>query len=92
MARVKAAWPITSYLVYFEPGLKLEGRGEWRACLCPWHDDHNPSLRINIVSNTWRCFACGAFGDVVNWHARKLGVDQHAAARDLARYQVKVGM
>ena len=92
MARVKAAWPMTSYLVYFEPRLKLEGRGEWRACLCPWHDDHNPSLRINIVSSTWRCFACGAFGDVVNWHARKLGVDQLAAARDLARYQVKVGM
>jgi hypothetical protein len=93
MARVKKNWTIEQYLLYFEPRLRLEGRGEWRACLCPWHDDHTPSMRINIVSNTWRCFACGAFGDVINWHARKLAItDQLLAARDLDKYRVKVGM
>jgi hypothetical protein len=90
LARVKAAWPILEYLTYFEPRLRLEGRGEWLEAVCPWHDDHHPSLRINTFTNTWRCFACGAFGDVVNWHARKLGVsDQVLAARDLEKYQVR---
>ena len=90
MARVKAAWPILEYLTYFEPRLRLEGRGEWLDGLCPWHDDHNPSLRINIVTNTWRCFSCQAHGDIVNWHARKLGItDQLLAARDLDKYRGK---
>jgi DNA primase len=30
--------------------------------LCPFHDDHNPSL--SIQRNMVRCFACGAAGDV----------------------------
>jgi hypothetical protein len=93
LARVKAAWPILSYLAYFEPGLILEGRGEWREGLCPWHSDHHASLRVNTVTNTWRCFACESFGDVVNWHARRLGVtDQGEAARDLDKYKLKVGI
>jgi hypothetical protein len=90
LARVKAAWPILEYLAYFEPRLRLEGKGEWLSCLCPWHDDHNPSMRINTVTNTWRCFACGSHGDVVNWHARKLATgDMVIAARDLEKYRVK---
>jgi len=93
ISRVKAAWPILSYLAYFEPTLRLEGRGEWRSGLCPWHADHTPSLRVNTVSNTWRCFACGAFGDVVNWHQLRGNFpDQAEAARDLDKFKLKVGM
>jgi hypothetical protein len=94
IAKVKASWPILSYLAFFEPTLRIEGRGgEWRSALCPWHNDHNPSLRINIVTNTWRCFACGAFGDVVNWHALRGNFpDQGEAAKDLARYEIQVGL
>jgi hypothetical protein len=93
ITRIKAAWPILSYLTFFEPTLRLEGRGEWRSCLCPWHNDHNPSMRINIVSNTWRCFGCGSYGDVVNWHQlRGNFADQVSAARDLDKYKIQVGM
>jgi hypothetical protein len=91
--RVKAAWPILTYMTYFEPNLKITGVGEWRECLCPWHADHTPSMRINIVTNSWRCFACEKFGDVINWHALRLGVrEMGEAARDLDLYKVKVGM
>jgi hypothetical protein len=93
ITRVKAAWPILAYLAYFEPTLVLEGRGEWREGLCPWHNDHHASLRINTTTNTWRCFACEKYGDIVNWHALRLGVtDQAVAAGDLARYNVQVGI
>jgi DNA primase len=34
--------------------------------LCPFHDDHNPSLTFNVRRNTYRCYACGAHGDTIS--------------------------
>jgi hypothetical protein len=88
--RVKARWPILSYLAYFAPRLKLAGAGRWRSGLCPWHDDHHPSLWVDSARGLWGCHSCGAHGDVVDWHARLRTSDQGAAARDLDKYQVEV--
>jgi DNA primase len=32
--------------------------------LCPFHDDNRPSLNVNAVKQIFKCFACGAGGDV----------------------------
>ena len=32
--------------------------------VCPFHDDHNPSLSINKEKNIFKCFVCGTSGDV----------------------------
>ncbi|KAL3815454.1 hypothetical protein ACHAXA_008504 [Cyclostephanos tholiformis] len=37
-----------------------------RAC-CPFHDDHNPSMSIDDSRGLYKCFACGAGGDVFNF-------------------------
>jgi len=34
---------------------------EWMA-LCPFHDDHNPSLSINTEKGVWYCHGCGKGG------------------------------
>lgn len=34
--------------------------------LCPFHDDHTPSLSFNVRKNTYRCFVCGASGDTIS--------------------------
>lgn len=34
--------------------------------LCPFHDDHTPSLTFNVVRNSFRCYACGAHGGVID--------------------------
>ncbi len=34
--------------------------------LCPFHDDHTPSLTFNVARNKYKCFACGASGDTIN--------------------------
>ena len=48
---------------YFkEQGIKFIGSGEWKSALCPFHDDHNPSLRINIDTGSFKCMACGKRG------------------------------
>jgi hypothetical protein len=89
IARVKAAWPILNYLQYFEPKLQLEGRGAWRSGRCRWHPDHDPSLWVNVETNLFGCHACPAHGDVINWHALRLGTsDMVTAARDLDGYKV----
>jgi CHC2 zinc finger len=35
--------------------------------ICPFHDDHNPSLSIDSTKQIYKCFACGAGGDVVHF-------------------------
>lgn len=32
--------------------------------LCPFHDDHRPSMYVNGTKQIFKCFACGAGGDV----------------------------
>jgi len=34
--------------------------------LCPYHDDHTPSLTFNVAKNTFRCYACGAHGGTID--------------------------
>ena len=31
--------------------------------ICPFHDDHTPSLSVNPDKNIWRCFGCNKGGD-----------------------------
>lgn len=42
--------------------------------LCPFHDDHSPSLSYNERRNTFRCFVCGAHGGTIDLVMRHLGV------------------
>jgi len=47
---------------------KREGK-EWLA-LCPEHDDHNESLRINEEKRCYHCFVCGFAGPLYNSNRR----------------------
>ena len=49
-------------------GIKLRRVGKELIGLCPFHDDHSPSLNIDPVENVWNCLgACGRGGDVIEW-------------------------
>jgi len=48
-------------------GVKLKKNGKSFFGLCPFHDDHNPSLSVNPSTNLWQCFGCGAAGDVIRF-------------------------
>ena len=49
-------------------GVKLTKQGENLIGLCPFHEDHNPSLVITPSKNLWNCLgACQEGGDVINW-------------------------
>ena len=46
-------------------GFKLKGLGdEGRRALCPYHDDRHPSLHFSKKKGIFKCFVCGAKGDL----------------------------
>lgn len=42
------------------------GGREFRG-LCPFHEDHDPSLRVYPDRQTYRCWACNSGGDCFSW-------------------------
>lgn len=44
--------------------LSLKKKGREMVGVCPFHDDHRPSLYVNVSKQIFKCFACGAGGDV----------------------------
>lgn len=52
--------------------------------LCPFHDDHNPSLCVNPDKQRWYCHPCGAGGDVFKFVMRHDNVPFPVAVRKLA--------
>ncbi len=63
---------------------RLGLRVERHRCLCPYHEDSNPSLSFLVSKNTFRCFSCGAHGGVVDLAMRVLGKGFREACEWLA--------
>lgn len=51
--------------------LSLTKRGSEFYAMCCFHDDHKASLQVNEVKQVYKCFACGAGGDVIDFLKRK---------------------
>lgn len=67
------------------PSLQINGKPE-AIGLCCFHADTNPSLSVNIETGLYRCFACGAKGDVFTFHQEATGVDFSTALKELAAF------
>lgn len=44
----------------------LEGDGEFKI-VCPFHDDVNASLKINLIDGSFYCFGCNVSGDALQF-------------------------
>jgi hypothetical protein len=50
---------------------KLPRYSQWVTVHCCFHEDRNPSLRLNLVTGASRCFGCHAKGgDVIAFHMK----------------------
>ncbi len=47
--------------------LPLEQKGKNYFAICPFHDDHNPSMSVSSEKQIYTCFVCGASGNVFNF-------------------------
>ena len=61
-------------------GIALTRHGADLLGLCPFHDDHEPSLVISPKKNLWHCLgACAAGGSVIDWVMKSHGISfRHA--------------
>lgn len=53
--------------------------------LCPFHDDHNPSMEVNPERQTYRCWSCNEGGDCFSWVMKYEGLGFREALESLAR-------
>lgn len=70
-------------LVGREIQLKKTGK-TWKG-LCPFHPDKNPSFHVNSETGRYRCWSCGANGDIFNWEMNRRNVDFLEALQTLAK-------
>jgi DNA primase len=66
------------------PSLKVNSKPEALG-LCPFHNDQNPSLSVNIETGLYHCFACGAGGDIFKFYMLIKGVNFKTALTELAK-------
>ena len=68
-------------------GVTLKRHGADLIGLCPFHEDHSPSLVISPQKNLWNCLgACGQGGSVIDWVMRAEGISfRHAV--ELLKHQ-----
>ena len=59
-------------------GIKVNRNG---MCVCPFHNDKNPSMKVD---RRFYCFGCGATGDVIDFVARLFGLSGYEAVKKLA--------
>ena len=60
--------------VYYQqefPNLKI-CENTWMSVKCCFHEDRQPSLRLNLKNGSFRCFGCGARGgNIIAFHCQR---------------------
>lgn len=69
---------ISSYLPLVKKGKNFFG-------VCPFHDDNNPSMSVSYDKQIYKCFSCGASGNVFNFVMDYEHVDFKEALNILAK-------
>jgi DNA primase len=66
---IRAAHPIEDVIA--SSGVELHQRGHGYMGCCPFHDDSTASMSVGAVPDRFRCFGCGAGGDVIEYVSRR---------------------
>lgn len=81
-AEIKRTTDLAAVVRGYGIELKREGR-DWRG-KCPFHDDNaRPNLIVSPGKGLWRCPACGAAGNVIQFVARMESLTEREAALKL---------
>ncbi len=64
--------------------VRLKPRGREFVGLCPFHDDHNPSMSVIPAKQIFHCFVCGTGGDVFTFVRKMHGMEFREALEYLA--------
>lgn len=64
--------------------IKLSRRGANYFGICPFHADHNPSLVVSPSKKIWKCFVCGAKGNVFTFVQKYKKISFLEAVKEVA--------
>lgn len=81
--QVRVQTDIVSLIAESRNVIPIRGGREYKA-LCPFHDDHDPSMSINPERQTYRCWVCDAAGDVFSYVMKLEGLDFKQTLNQLA--------
>jgi len=81
LAAIKQAVDIVALVGEYLP---VQRSGSKFKALCPFHDDHNPSMELNPDRQSFKCWSCGAGGDIFDFVKDYERVDFPEALRMLA--------
>ncbi|WP_407441127.1 DNA primase [Fibrobacter sp.] len=82
--QLKSQADISLVIQQFLP-LKKTGTNRY-AGVCPFHDDHSPSMSVNPTLGIYKCFACGAGGDVFKFVQEHEKIDFNGAVEWVANF------
>jgi DNA primase len=80
--QVKGAVDIAS-VVGEHVRLRKTGPNSYKG-LCPFHNEKTPSFNVNLTHQRYKCFGCGAGGDVFNFVMQIEGLSFYEALKALA--------
>lgn len=87
LAQLKALAPIAEIAgrsVTWHAGKSNFARGDLWAC-CPFHQERTPSFHVDTGKGVFKCFGCGAGGDVFAFVQQLYGLDFAGAVGRLAQ-------
>jgi DNA primase len=64
--------------------IALKPKGREYAGLCPFHDDRSPSMQVSPDKQIYKCFSCGAGGDVLTFAQKFLKMEFRESLEYLA--------
>ncbi len=70
-------------------GATFKRAGKELVCLCPLHEDRNPSFRVNPEKEMWMCDPCGVGGSIIDLVMKIDGIDAGEAMRRLGGEESK---
>lgn len=66
--------------------LPIEKKGKNYFAICPFHDDHNPSMSISPEKQIYTCFVCGASGNVFTFVQNYENISFTSAVKKVASF------
>lgn len=84
MSQIREVKDATNIVEIIAEKIKLDGAGaNFKAC-CPFHNEKTPSFFVNPGLQRYRCFGCGANGDVMDFLQNFEGITFYEALKTLA--------
>jgi len=83
IAQIKAAYVISDYIKSAGVRLTASGPGKWKG-LCSFHSEKTPSFTVADDFQNYKCWGCGASGDLLKWVMETEHLEFMDALRKLA--------